>query len=315
MLFKYTTELRTYFENLPINSDQSLPHSTVIENGRSKLFDFEYEIFDPAYKKIFETHFIRKFYMRQIGFETFGLFKFQLETWLMINMPYFNKIFESELIKYDPLINTKMDVTTTKRNDKKQDDSRTVSETRLIDGETQSTINRTESSNTEQTSSMNGSSESSAGKNEHGTVSDDNFDRQLESTTPDGRLSITATDGQGVIEYANNIKENTENNSKTTNVNGTTETAESSRVDSGSKGVSSVNDNTTDNTTSNVTQNDTKNDSFTSSINNLDEYVEHRFGKVGTQTYSKMINEYRSSLLRVENQIFNEMNELFMLVY
>src|SRR4051794_36040800 len=105
----YTMELRNYIEMWAQNED--LPTREIIERGRSKLFDFEYPLFDPDYKKVFETHFIRKFYMREIGFETEGLFKFQLETWLIINMPYFNKLFESEMLQYDPLSNTKLDVT------------------------------------------------------------------------------------------------------------------------------------------------------------------------------------------------------------
>src|SRR5213595_3196529 len=101
----YTMELKDYIEQV---TQDVATHSTRdrIEIGRPKLFDFDYPIFDPAYKNVFETHFIRNFYMREIGFETEGLFKFYLENWLSVNMPYFNKLFESELIAFDPLTNT-----------------------------------------------------------------------------------------------------------------------------------------------------------------------------------------------------------------
>src|SRR5690606_30755344 len=52
--------------------------------------------------------FIRHFYMREIGFETEGLFKFYLETWLLVHMPYYNQLFKSELIEYDPLSNSQV---------------------------------------------------------------------------------------------------------------------------------------------------------------------------------------------------------------
>nr|prf protein p11,lower collar [Bacillus phage phi29] len=86
----YTMQLRTYIE-MWSQGETGLSTAEKIEKGRPKLFDFNYPIFDESYRTIFETHFIRNFYMREIGFETEGLFKFHLETWLMINMPYFNK--------------------------------------------------------------------------------------------------------------------------------------------------------------------------------------------------------------------------------
>lgn len=294
--FEYTTELRSFFENLPENADTSIPHRQVIENGRKRLFDFEYPIFDENFKKVFETDFIRNFYIRQIGFETFGLFKFQLETWLLINMPYYNKLFESELLQYDPLTNAKMDVTHNKKNDKKQNDTRSSTEQ----------INRTGNTSTNDTSNMTGTSESESTRNDDATVTDNNFNRELESITPDGRLSITPNaDGSGVIEYANNIKENKETNSKTSSVDGTETSNQTSNVTNTNTGSANVTDNVTD----------TKNDSVVSSINDIEDFIQHRTGKIGVQSYAKLVQDYRAALLRIERDIFKEMNQLFMLVY
>jgi hypothetical protein len=250
-------QLREYIEMW--SQEETLSNKETIEKGRPKLFDFDYPLFDPDYKKVFETHFIRKFYMREIGFETEGLFKFNLETWLLINMPYFNKMFESELINFDPLTNTKIEETYSKTVDKDQ---------------TQSTTTDGTNSNTNSVDST-------------GDLTQDNFDRQIESNNPDSRLALTTNDGEGVIEYASGIKENNENN-KSTSVSNTT--GESNDV-------------------TNVTG------SATSTINETEDYIQSRAGKTGDQSYSKMLGEYRESLIRVENQIFNEMQELFMLVY
>ena len=253
----YTMQLREYIEMW--SQEQTLSVRDQIEQGRSKLFDFDYPLFDADYKKVFETHFIRKFYMREIGFETEGLFKFQLESWLLINMPYFNKLFESELIQYDPLTNTKLDVTNKKTVDKTQNQEATTD----------------------------GTNQSSNTQDANGTLTDDLFDRQLESNNPDSRLTITSNDGEGVIEYASNIKENNENSTKSS-VNHATGSA-------------------TD--TTNVSSN------VNNTINETEDFVQSRFGKIGDQSFSKMLNVYRTSLLRVENKIFQEMQELFMLVY
>jgi hypothetical protein len=262
-------QLREYIEMW--TQEQTLSTRETIETGRTKLFDFDYPLFDQTYKKVFETHFIRKFYMREIGFETEGLFKFHLETWLLINMPYFNKMFESELMKFDPLTNTKLDVTQTKTKDHLKNDVR----------------------DSKQTSSTDGSNTNTNSQSVDGTLVEDNFDRQLDSNNPDSRLTITSSDGEGVIEYASSIKENNENNKKTSN----------SDTTGSSKDVTNVDSET------NV------NDQINSKINETEDYIESRIGKIGDQTFSKMLGEYRQNLLRVENQIFDEMQELFMLVY
>lgn len=235
-------QLRTYIEQATQN-DSSLSVRDRIEAGRSKLFDFDYPIFDETYRKVFETHFIRKFYMREIGFETEGLFKFNLETWLIINMPYFNKLFESELLTFDPLKNQDVTVSTTKTTD--QDSTSNATGTQTTDA----------------------------------TRTDNTFSRRLESTNPDTRLAITTQDGSGVIEYASEINEN-----KATGTN-----------------------------SANGTTNDTQN--VSASVDSVEDYLETRLGKTGDKSYSKLLEEYRNSFIRIENQIFQEMQELFMLVY
>jgi hypothetical protein len=239
--------------------DESMAIKDQIETARPKLFDFDYPIFDENYRNVFETHFIRNFFMREIGFESEGLFKFNLETWLNIHMPYFNKIFESELIDYDPLTNTKMDESS----------------------------NRKGSSNQTSTSSSDSTSATNSTNNANGTLTDNQFNRELESNNPDTRLQLTANNGSGVIEYASNIKENSDTGTKTSNNTST----------------GSANDTSSATSTSN------------GSLNNTEDYLSHKFGKIGSQTFSAMINEYRGSLQRVEKMIFKEMQELFMLVY
>lgn len=235
----YTMQLREYIESW---SEDNLDHMTtkeVIEAGRTKLFDFDYPLFDPTYKKDFETRFIRTFYMREIGFETEGLFKFNLETWLGINMPYFNQLFKSELLIKDPLNNTNFTDTGSK--------------------------------------SGSGTSKNSSSTSADSSSTDDRFARNLVSNNPDARLTITSNDGEGVIEYASEIDEHNENNKMLSN---------------GSSSSSS-------------------NGSATTS----EDSASSRKGKTGNDSYSKLLKEYRETFLRIEKQIFNEMNELFMLVY
>ena len=69
------------------------------------LFNFNYPIFNEEYRSILEDKFIRHFYFREIGFETIGRFLFELETKLNEIMPFYNKLYESTLLEFDPLLN------------------------------------------------------------------------------------------------------------------------------------------------------------------------------------------------------------------
>lgn len=375
----YTMELREIIEQAT-QFDDDLSYQERIEKGKKNLFDFKYPIFDEDYRNVFETNFIKHFYMREIGFETDGLFKFRLDTWLNINMPYFNKLYESELLKFDPLINSKMDITYNKKNDKTQNDtkdivgtstgtsfetsgktgnhstnttnnetntgSKTSEENRTLDEtETVSQTTESETTNTQETEST----VSSDANTKTDTETEQNtFNRELKSNNPDSRLSITPNaDGSGVIEYASEINENKGTNSSTDKVNSTNKTSSES-LDSttgetldtsflDSEKTENEQENTTvtesDNRTINNTQNTTgsnsenvtsnSNDSkrneidetTKSVINDVEDFVQHRVGKLGVTSYSKMVQEYRETFIRIEQQIFKEMNELFMLVY
>lgn len=360
-LASYTMQLREYIEQ--VTQDEEIPVRERIEKGREKLFDFDYPIFDPDYRNVLETHFIRNFYMREIGFETEGLFKFQLETWLMINMPFYNKLFESELIKYDPLINSEMDVSHSKKNDKIQNDNRDKlmndkynrlqNDNRDILQNDESTKRQDGSQNsvttndTNQTSNIKGisndttdnTSKAESSKLFNGADAIDNFNRDLESTNPDNRLALTTQEGKGVIEYASKIDERLEKNKKVydnrtrsegtneSNTLSSTDTEQNSSSDATNRGTEDTD--TTLNETGRVisstddklvssiddTKNTTVNDKLVSSINDIEDYVQHKVGKIGVQSYPKLIQEYRQSFLRIEKQMFDEMNELFMLVY
>ena len=293
----YTMELRNYIEMW--SQDEALPQRDVIEKGRKQLFDFPYPFFDEAYRSIFETNFIRTFYMKEIGFETEGLFKFQLETWLNVNMPYFNKLFESELFEYDPLTNSKMNVTHKKVTD-------------TLENEEALRANQQQQTGTSQSDgTMSGTGKSTGTENQSGNTTtlktDDDFNRELESNNPDSRLAITANDGQGVIQYASNIKEKNTNN---------TSNGSSNQHSEASSTVDNENENTShEEAQMSNTTNGTQNEQVDKTINNVEDFIQERIGKIGVQSYPELIEKYRRSLLRIENDIFREMKQLFMMIY
>lgn len=102
---KYTTELRFICENLAGNSESKGGDNvaSIIAAARPLIFNFDYPIFDSTYKSVLETKILRHFYTREICEETYGLWKLRLNDKLNIIMPYYNKLYESELLNFNPL--------------------------------------------------------------------------------------------------------------------------------------------------------------------------------------------------------------------
>ena len=102
---KYTTELRFICENYSglLESTGYNGIEDVIESARSKVFDFAYPIFDEAYRSVLETKILKHYYTREIGAESVGLWKHWLNTKLNEIMPYYNKMYKSELLEFNPM--------------------------------------------------------------------------------------------------------------------------------------------------------------------------------------------------------------------
>ena len=103
---KYTTEIRSICEHYA-----GLTESTgfedvddIIEKARSKIFQ-NYPIFNENHRAELEHKILKHYYMREIGFETVGLFKLFLNERMAEIMPYYNKLYESETFEFDPFKN------------------------------------------------------------------------------------------------------------------------------------------------------------------------------------------------------------------
>ena len=104
---KYTMQLREVCE-IEAGLEESKGWNDVdeiVENSRRKIFG-NYPIFDEQYRPILERKILKHYYMREIGFETVGLFKMKLNNKMNEIMPYYNKLYESELFEYNPLEDT-----------------------------------------------------------------------------------------------------------------------------------------------------------------------------------------------------------------
>lgn len=96
----------------------------ILSKSVEKIFNFNYPIFDENYRIPLETKILKYYYTREICDETVALWKLRLCNRLNLIMPYYNQLYESELIKFNPLYD--VDVTTkhTRTNDHTQNDTK-----------------------------------------------------------------------------------------------------------------------------------------------------------------------------------------------
>jgi len=110
---KYTTEVRYICESLS-GLSESVGFNSIeetITKSKDKIFDDTWNTWDPLYKPVLEQKILRHFYTREIGFETYGIWKFKLNTLLGEIMPKYNKLYELESKNFNPLWDT--DITRT----------------------------------------------------------------------------------------------------------------------------------------------------------------------------------------------------------
>lgn len=102
---KYTTQLRFICESI-VDLNESTKANGVTEligEIWDKVFTFDFPIFDESYRKELCVKILRHYWTREIGQETYGAWKIRLETKLCDIMPYYNQLYKSELLEFNPM--------------------------------------------------------------------------------------------------------------------------------------------------------------------------------------------------------------------
>ena len=236
----YTTEVRYICEakaGLTESKGQNDVNS-IIAASLSSIFNFDFPIFDEAYRSVLETKILKHYYTREIAFESVGLWQLKLDTRLNEIMPYYNQLYNSELLEFNPFHD--------------------VDYTFTHEGERNDTGHSTDDYDSSVSST--------------GTGSSNAWDKF--SDTPQGAVTGIQNDT-----YLTNARNATNSNSY-----------------SDSK------------TQSDDRTNDTR-------FNSLDEYVNTMVGKMGTTSYSELLNKFRDTFLNIDMMVIEELQDLFFNLY
>ncbi len=305
---KYTTEVRFICETAAgLETSQGYTSvNKIIEKALPSVFDFTFPIFDESYRNVLETKILKHYYTREIGLESVGLWKLKLETKLNEIMPFYNQLYKSELLEFNPFYDVDLtrDHKLNKTENTKQSGTEEVDTTKngsvTDETTTEENGNQNSTSNTNINNTTGSTSEETAGNTKT------HYDKY--SDTPQGSLQNVQNDT-----YLTNARMINDTDSQTgkTTVTGNDE--------SNGTTTSNTDTNNTVDTTRNINTNDRENRNTTQSANrdltSLDDYLEHVKGKNGGASYSALLKEYRQTFLNIDMQIINELDELFVLLW
>ena len=273
---KYTTEVRFICESksgLEISGGSS-DVDNIIANSWNKIFTSKAPFFDEKYRSVLCQKILKHYYLREICCETVGIWTLWMNTRLEEIMPYYNQLYESAKIDFNPM----HDVDLTRKHE------RNVKGTSKEDG------TRTDNTSGKRTLTGNRDTDSTSSGTRNTTSGSDETKRDLYSDTPQG--GITNLENETYLTNARKI---------TDNVNGTgneeTNTTENTGTDY------SETENTTgkvDGTTSN-----------TGSTNTTEDYLETIVGKQSTESFSSLLNKFRETFLNIDTQVIEEFSDLF----
>lgn len=101
---KYTTEVRFICENSAGLSESEGANNvdSILDKCWNKVFNFDFPIFDENYRQVLCKKILKHYYTREIAHETVGKWKLALNAKLNEIMPYYNQLYKSELLEFNP---------------------------------------------------------------------------------------------------------------------------------------------------------------------------------------------------------------------
>lgn len=144
---KYTTEVRFICENSAglSNSEGADNVDSILDKCWNKIFNFDFPIFDENYRQVLCRKILKHYYTREIAHETVGRWKLALNAKLNEIMPYYNQLYKSELLEFNPFY----DVDLTRSREGSGTSNRTSNNTETNSGTSKNVSSGSSTSNTD----------------------------------------------------------------------------------------------------------------------------------------------------------------------
>lgn len=297
---KYTTELRFICETeAGYNHSQGYKKvNEILIAAAPKIFDFDFPIYDEKYRLTLETKILKHYYTREISEETYGLWKLRLDAALNEIMPYYNQLYKSAILEFNPLYDVDVQRTYTKVLDGTESGSTSGKGKGSATGKSSDTTTTTRDA-----SSTNANSGNKSMSTEQTEESTKNHSDKY-SDTPQGTLTNVVAG-----KYLTNARVIDDTESATLN-----KTDNETHSDTTTVTDKDTTKNETANENSTTSETETSNSS-NKKIDNTETYVETVRGKQGAADYSEMIMKFRDTLINIDMMIINALSPLFFTLY
>lgn len=300
----YTTEVRFLCEQFASEALGSQPSSCPIDDviaaAEPRIFDFTYTLWEGCDIHEVNRAILEHFYFREIGLETYGLWKTFLKRRILERSPYWTKLYPTTILEYNYLNDYEVEETLQRMTDSyergsnqrtsKEENTRKTLES--VNGST--TLNSTVAKTYEE--SRNGTENSTSNETANNT--------QVHSDFPQAPIGVNG-------DYAST--QDVQNGTNGTTVNGeTNNTANSSGSDktTGTNTQSSeTNGNIADSGTSSATTEHSINKDAGENMTRTEK------GRRGGKTPTQLILEYRAAILDIMPVIMEDLEDLFMQIY
>ena len=308
---KYTTEVRFICEQASGLTESKGYNDTnsIIDLAIPKVFNFDFPIFDEGYRRVLERKILKHFYTREIGEETVGLWKLRLDTRLNEIMPYYNKLYKSELLEFNPLYTVNLTRTRKTDFDKNESDNEKIQDSTNSNSNKYNNNTVTNSGKDTITTSASGTTnrtdKSTTDGSGNGTSTNGSTNKY--SDTPQGAL--TNVESGTYLTNATKIDESGTSTSSTHNESNNDSTVTSN--DSGTnktefgKIVSSSEEETLSNDSSYSRNRENKN-----GVTSTEDYLESVSGYEGAVP-SDLLQKYRETFLNIDMMVINNLEDLF----
>lgn len=318
---KYTTELRFICETLNGDTESSGYNKIqeIIDNTYDKVFSFEYPLFDEAYRSVLEKKIIKHFYTREIAYETYGRWKLALDAKMNEIMPYYNQLYKSELIEFNPLydVDQYTDSHRTHDDETRENEIGSTKDTGTITTDNDGTITTKQNGTV---GDVGTSSSTDSGTDTNTKSGGDVMNRwDKYSDTPQGTVHYLDGVSQDALHtdgYLTDARHITEDHTGSLATDSMVYGKVNNGTDNNTRTYNTVSPQEID-TTSVQTLNTSrdKSDSRKREYDSLVDYSEHVLGKSPGKSFSKMLEEFRHTFLNIDMLIIDELEGLFLQIW
>lgn len=254
--------------------------------------NYDFYLDDEQARKDFEDKFIKHYYYREIGFETPFMFAQRLESHLLLNMPYWKQLYQTELEARDINFLLNKDLRETFIREVETENSAMSNSTSNQNNQSVASVTTSQTTSGTDNGTSSTTTESQQSDNQNVT--------SKESLIRDGVAQPSLTDG-----YLTGTNSTTGAN--TQNVSGTS--GVTSEQTTTSQAEASGNNTTTDEMKTNNKASHQDNGTSLEKTELISQ------GNIGITSSAQLLKEWREVLINMDKIIIDSCNDLFLKIY